>query len=688
MPITSSQSLTSSFVLATTDNIITSKNNIAAFVISGSSTIRIGEYAGSSATNATNATMLGYQAGQNATTASNATILGYRSGYNSINAEGSTIIGRSAGQNATTASNATMLGYYAGFSSTAAASAVLIGNNAGQNATNATNATIIGTNAGTAATNANSATIIGNYAGYIATNATNATLIGYFSGQLATTSSYATIIGSTAGQNTTNATEATIIGYTAGQNATNAAAATLIGYQAGRNATESSRATLCGYQAGYNTSNAYGATILGYSAGYNLSQGIASTVIGYQAGQYATNANYSTMIGAYAGDDAKTGSNSTFIGYAADTLDANLNVAKSVAIGYNAKVSGSSMMVLGGTGADALNVGINTTSPTARLEVVGDTKISGSLNVSQSVTVGGQLIVPAGTAAAPSLAISDSNDGFYERSDGRITMTLAGTAYYDWTVNNMSMRPNVAFGWFGDVIGGTFDLGLWRDAANTLAQRNGTSPQTSRLYGTYTSLADHQRLSLSHNGSGSATIAVETSGSTGLPDQSLRLVPAGTGSVEVTGDVNITGTLYAAAKSFLIQHPTKANKKLQHGSLEGPEYGVYIRGKLTNNSSVIDLPDYWAKLVDPGTITVQLTPINRYQKLFVQSVSPERIVITNANDEPAADNNSSKQRSWLSKLGIVKSGNQSEETKSTTGIEAFYVVYAERKDIGKMRVEL
>jgi len=36
--------------------------------------------------------------------------------------------------------------------------------------------------------------------------------------------------------------------------------------------------------------------------------------------------------------------------------------------------------------------------------------------------------------------------------------------------------------------------------------------------------------------------------------------------------------------------------KLRYGSLEGPENGVYVRGKA--NQTTIELPDYWTGLVD------------------------------------------------------------------------------------------
>jgi len=72
------------------------------------------------------------------------------------------------------------------------------------------------------------------------------------------------------------------------------------------------------------------------------------------------------------------------------------------------------------------------------------------------------------------------------------------------------------------------------DSAGTLAQRNGTNAQTSRIYGTYTDASNYSRISLSHDGSGTGTIALETAG-TGADDQTLRMRTTGLGAFEVFG---------------------------------------------------------------------------------------------------------------------------------------------------------
>ncbi len=123
-----------------------------------------------------------------------------------------------------------------------------------------------------------------------------------------------------------------------------------------------------------------------------------------------------------------------------------------------------------------------------------------------------------------------------------------------------------------------------------------------------------------------------------------------TTTLEVAGDTNVIGHFAATSKSFLIDHPTKENKKLQYGSLEGPEHGVFIRG--TTNKNVIKLPDYWKDLVHEDSITVTLTPVHVFQSLYVKSKTPEQIMVG----------------------GVEKSYD--------------YVVYGQRKDIDKLEVEI
>jgi hypothetical protein len=129
-------------------------------------------------------------------------------------------------------------------------------------------------------------------------------------------------------------------------------------------------------------------------------------------------------------------------------------------------------------------------------------------------------------------------------------------------------------------------------------------------------------------------------------------VDGAVGFLQINTDVEITGELRALSKSFLIDHPTQPNMKLQYGNLEGPEHGVYVRGKV-GADGVIELPEYWTELVDEDSITVQLTAIGSANTHFVESIEDNK----------------------------VKVGSESGE------VNAFYMVNAERKDIYKLKVE-
>lgn len=110
------------------------------------------------------------------------------------------------------------------------------------------------------------------------------------------------------------------------------------------------------------------------------------------------------------------------------------------------------------------------------------------------------------------------------------------------------------------------------------------------------------------------------------------------------------------AKSFDIKHPSKEGHRLRYVSLEGPEVGVYFRGK--SKSNVIDLPDYWKDLVHEESITVNLTSVGQYQNLYVESIKDNKIYVGG---------------------GVVIQGQ--------THFNYHYTVFAERKDLDKLIVE-
>ena len=137
-------------------------------------------------------------------------------------------------------------------------------------------------------------------------------------------------------------------------------------------------------------------------------------------------------------------------------------------------------------------------------------------------------------------------------------------------------------------------------------------------------------------------------------DAGNNLVGFGTNSPSASYTVTVSGGLAADYKSFIIDHPdpAKPDKQLAYASSETPEHNVFVRGK--TQSKIIELPDHWPYLVHEDSISVQLTPIGEHQELYVESIKDTKILINN-----------------------------SKENK----INCFYLVHAERKDIGKLEIE-
>ena len=93
----------------------------------------------------------------------------------------------------------------------------------------------------------------------------------------------------------------------------------------------------------------------------------------------------------------------------------------------------------------------------------------------------------------------------------------------------------------------------------------------------------------------------------------------GSGGAFSGSTINVQGW-----KGFDIVHPSKKGHRLRHICLEGPEGGVYIRGKVKNDKEIL-LPDYWKDLVDINSITVQLQPIGAHQDIIVKRWDAEKV---------------------------------------------------------------
>ncbi|MFZ4662632.1 MAG: hypothetical protein ACOYNY_36830 [Caldilineaceae bacterium] len=63
-------------------------------------------------------------------------------------------------------------------------------------------------------------------------------------------------------------------------------------------------------------------------------------------------------------------------------------------------------------------------------------------------------------------------------------------------------------------------------------------------------------------------------------------------------------------KNFVMPHPHDETKQIIYSALEGPEAAAYLRGKtkLSQGQAEIVLPEHFALVVNPSTLTINLTP--------------------------------------------------------------------------------
>ena len=240
------------------------------------------------------------------------------------------------------------------------------------------------------------------------------------------------------------------------------------------------------------------------------------------------------------------------------------------------------------------NVGINVKDPQHRLEVSSPDR-SNAVRISDGSTT------------------SSNNEiklGYYTASDTDITNLISGSNF----------GSIITGGANGHIIMGLRD----NDANDCLAILSGWDGSTHYM---------------------------NASNSTGFRKVVAKFTNKGLASINGDIDNNynliVRGAFAAESKSFVIDHPTKEGYKLRYGSLEGPEHGVYVRGRVTDG--VIELPEYWTELVDENSITVQLTAIGDSGNRWVVDVADNKV--------------------------------------TTGGGAAFYFVQAERKDVEQITVE-
>lgn len=176
----------------------------------------------------------------------------------------------------------------------------------------------------------------------------------------------------------------------------------------------------------------------------------------------------------------------------------------------------------------------------------------------QNATFAGTVAAASSSAAAVAFARNGSaGTGIFFPSSANIGIAIGGGGYANFSTTAFAVNNDYAIGWRSGAAGSAVDLTLFRDAANTLALRNGANAQAFNVYNTYTDASNYERAALTWSsnvaylraqnaGTGSARLMVPVTGSTtvaSLPSAST----AGAGARSFVTDANATTFLSTVA---------------------------------------------------------------------------------------------------------------------------------------------
>jgi hypothetical protein len=624
----------------------------------GSYNVMLGQFAMSSNTTGSNNVAIGLQAlysntsgGSNVAIGINAMIY-YAVGQQNVAIGGGALQGITTTA-ANTGTNNVALGYNAGTGNTSGSNNIFVGHSAGNsNTTGSRNSafgyealryyvsvneqTAIGYQAlrGNSTTTLNTGaqnTALGAFAGTANTSGLRNTFVGYAAGTANTSGSDNVGVGNQALWANLTGLENVAIGNFALNSNVSGNYNVSIGQDANGYTVSGSNQVAIGWRAlrgSFTTSLNTGTqnTAIGSQAGVANTSGSNNLFVGYQAGLANTSGSQNTFLGNISGDGMLTGSNNTFVG---DSSDGASGSSYQIAIGRAVIPTASNLGAWGGnTNATRTDLGIGTFTPLARLHVETLTAANMGLYIAGSASQTGDLVEVNAT------------------TNGANYFTITGIG----SVGIYTNTPSQAF----DVNGGARLRSRLFDGNNSSGSQNqvlistgtGISWTTATATGIVTGAGTANQVTYWNSTN-------QITGNNLFVYNGIGSVGIGTNSPEYA--LHVVGTMAATIKSFIIDHPTKSGRKLRYASLEGPENGVYVRGKSTENT--ILLPDYWKGLVDHETITVSLTPIGNYQKLYIEKIE-DYVVYVKCNN-------------ILNK-----------------NLNYFYTVYGERKDVDKLEVEI
>ncbi len=257
----------------------------------------------------------------------------------------------------------------------------------------------------------------------------------------------------------------------------------------------------------------------------------------------------------------------------------------------------------GGTTVGALSNNVVTQSYTYGIVIDGSSIINIYINNSS--------VPPLGSATANDIfTIIATNTGayFYQNGTQIYQDTLITTSPLKALFGSSqvgSIIDLIAFGPVGS--GSTGATGPQGETGHTgaVGHTGATGATGARGHTGATGAVGHTGAT-GHTGAVGHTGAIGHTGATGPFPTPVLFSTGNTGNVVIYDPVT-NDWYHQIGKTFIIQHPLNINKYLIHACLEGPENGVYYRGKseVTNNESVmIQLPEYVTGFAQDFTVNI------------------------------------------------------------------------------------
>jgi hypothetical protein len=128
----------------------------------------------------------------------------------------------------------------------------------------------------------------------------------------------------------------------------------------------------------------------------------------------------------------------------------------------------------------------------------------------RNIYTGTQFIAPDGDLTTPGFVFAGSTaTGFYrDAGGGRIRVAVGGNYALNFANGQIGLPSDTA----AIQLGASADTILTRDAANTLAQRNGTNAQSFKVYNTYTDASNYERFAINAQSGADVRLQTEKAG--------------------------------------------------------------------------------------------------------------------------------------------------------------------------------